>query len=180
MKKRQIILVPGILTKKSIILKWQCWLSELFPEDEIKVIGEYYTYLEIDKMKKLKEELLNLIDNNKETILIGHSFGGIIINSALNQSKKNKVKKVISIFAPNQMNLFGMKKRKEFLGYSSKLNSNIKTKSYGAYFDYVVPFFWTKINNETHENLFTDHYVQLFYSKKFFNKLIKKGVEDDN
>jgi len=92
-KKRQIILVPGILTKKSILLRWQIWLNELFPLDEVKVIDEYYTYFEIDKMKKLKTELLDLIDNNKETILIGHSFGGIIINSALNQSKKNKVKK---------------------------------------------------------------------------------------
>ena len=177
MGKKQIIFVIGILTGSSIESRWKSWLERIFPHDEIIMIGGYYTYFDFNTMQKKVTEIEKLIESNKETILIGHSFGGIIINSALNKSKKNNVTRFISIFSPHSYTLFGMNKRKKLLGYSQIENKNITLKSFGAYFDHLVPFFSSKQKNSIHKNYFTDHYIRLSRSEKFFKKVILEGLK---
>lgn len=181
MAKKQIIFIAGIFTSINTLNRWNNWLKELFPEENIIVIGENYSYFNLEKMKLNVLKLSNLIDSNKETILIGHSFGGIIINSALNNSKNNNVQRVISIFSPHKINYFGMKRRKEFLGYSEIKNSKIKVKSFGAYIDHLVPFFLSKEGNENsnHKNYWSDHYLELCRRENFFKNIILDGIREN-
>ena len=179
MKNKQIIFVLGIMTGNSIESRWKKWLCEIFPYDEVIMIGEFYTYFDYAGMQKRVKKIIELIENKKETILIGHSFGSLIMTSALAQSKENNVTNFISIFSPHKLNIFGMKKRKNLIGYSNKIDKKIKVKSYGAYIDHLAPFFLTKIGNEKHKNYFTDHYIELSRSERFFKKLILDGLNEN-
>jgi|TARA_B100002003_G_C14065433_1_gene512751 predicted alpha/beta hydrolase family esterase len=170
--KKQVIFVAGIFTPQKALDNWKEVLKEKFKDSDIITIGKSYSYLDIKKMKKITKKCLSLIKNNKETILIGHSFGAIIINSALNKYKKHNVKQVIIIASPHKINKFGMKKRKAILGYSENATKGIPTNTLGAYFDPVVPFFTSSLKNAKHKNLFTEHFLSILYNKKTIEKIL--------
>ena len=173
MAKKQIIFIAGILTSKFSLKLWKSVLKEKYPDRDIFCIGEHYSYWNIKRMKKVTKQGMNLVGNKKETILIGHSFGGIIIGSILNRTKNHRVKEIITIASPHKMNYCGMKRRKQVLKYSDKIPKGIKAKTFGAYFDPVVPFFLSSLKNSKHKNLFLEHLIFILFSKKTMKKILE-------
>lgn len=175
--RKKIIFIPGIFNPKYYQTFWR---NEAKKQgfDFVEFENPRYSYWSISQMEKKIEEGLNLFKEheNSEIYIICHSFGGILINSIL-QKLENlhniKIKKIIVLGSPLNMNFFGMKKRKNRLNYDENFVFPCPIETYGGYFDFVVPHFYTKHKfSQNHKNVYGEHLYFLF-SKKFIKKIIK-------
>jgi hypothetical protein len=131
----------------------------------------FYSYWSLDEMKNVIEEGVNLFEKYKDEplIVICHSWGGILFNCIFQKLKSHNIRKLFFFSSPLQMEIGGVKTRKEALGYKKSLRYHVETVSYGGYFDLTVPFVWTKYRNEKHiDNLGGHNYY--FHSKKFMKE----------
>lgn len=175
--KQTIIFIPGIFNPKFF---QKLWKKEAKKQNFnfIEFKHPFYSYWSIKKMKELEYEGIQIFKKhkNEELIVICHSFGGILINIILSKLKDYKIKKIILMASPVNMDIFGMKKRKKILGYNKNLRYKTKLTTYGGYFDPIVPHIWTKYHNEEHINLLSEHLLFLF-SRKIIKKIINSIKE---
>ncbi|MCK5615683.1 hypothetical protein KAR91_78185 [Candidatus Pacearchaeota archaeon] len=171
--RQTIIFIPGIFNPKS---NQKLWRNEAKKQgfNFIEFKRPLYSYWSIKRMQEMKKQGVQIFKRyqNKKPIVICHSFGGILVNSILSEFKNYKMKKLIIMASPLNMDIFGMKRRKMALNYNKNLKYKTKIISYGGYIDTVVPFGWTKYHNEEHINLLAGHLYFLF-SKKFIKKTLK-------
>ena len=123
-------------------------------------------------MKSRVKQTRKIFDENPNLTVVCHSFGGILFNCALQKFKKAKIKKVVFINSPFNMNIFGMKYRKNILGYKKDFKYNFKVFSWGSFFDEIVPFFWTKYGNEKHYTLIADHHLVVLFVRRVIRKIM--------
>lgn len=131
----------------------------------ISLKNPFYMYFEEEKMKQMIKEYIKLFEKNQDYIVICHSFGGILFNGIYQKLRNVNIKKAIIINSPLNMDSFGMKEKKKVLGYNPNLKYSFEVLSFGAYFDFLVPFIYTKYGKK-HYNFFTEHHFGVFYSKK--------------
>lgn len=176
--KQKILFIPGIFTPKWYLKYWKSEAEKLNIEF-IELENTRYSYFKINQMQERINEAIILLEKHhgENLTIVCHSFGGILINPIIQKSPKCKIKQIILLASPLQLNFFGMKKRKNILKYNPQLDYKTKIITYGGYIDFVVPFFFTKYKNEEHYNLFVEHFYFIF-SKKFIRKNIQKYVLD--
>jgi len=170
--KKKVLFVQGIWTTSKFFKKWKNYFDNLGYES-ICLSLNYYNYSEIDKMQILTDEIVKILESEKNLTVVCHSFGGILFNSALNNSKKHNIKKAIFFACPFRINIFGMRKRKNILGYNKNLKFDFENFSLGAYFDHFVPAFASKYKNEPHKNYFVDHMYLFGFKQRVFEKIFK-------
>ena len=173
--KPKILFVPGIFNPKFYQTFWSKEAVKQWFEF-IEFQNTFYSYWSFQKMKEMIKEGVQIIKKhqNDELIIICHSFGWILINCILQKIKASKIKKIITLASPLQMEIFWMKKRKQFLGYDKNLSFPAELYTYWGYLDPVVPYIWTNYkNNKSHKNIFAEHMYFLF-SKKFIKGIIDK------
>lgn len=172
MKKKVIIFIPGIFNPK-----WYqtFWRQEAKKEgfEFIEFENPRYSYWSIKEMKGMIQEGVEIFEKykNDELIVICHSFGGILINCILQKVKNYNIEKMFILASPLQMQWFGMKKRKEELGYDNNFSYKTKVFTFGGYIDPIVGFFVTKYKSEKHKNVLGEHMYFLF-SKRFIRKIL--------
>ncbi len=169
-----IIFISGVKTPKSWLKNWREILVEKFPHSEIHIIDIFYSSKDLKKILEVKEKVLKILEENKSTILIGHSFGGLLAVSGYleNIKKRNNIKKIITMGSPHILNSKKRKKIKTFLNYEIA-NIEIPVFTFGGYFDGIVFFTKTKYKNSFHKNYFVKHNSFLF-SKKIIKKVLNK------
>lgn len=161
---KNIIFVQGIFARKRASKIWKEELKKVFPNDEIFIIDDLYFYTQKEKLDNVINKIENILNNKRETIIFAHSFGGVLTISALlkNPNLQCFVKKMITMATPHSFNFFGIKGIKKYLGYKNNNLKNIDIETYGGYFDCVVPFLFTNLQNKKHKNFFTIHLGFLF------------------
>lgn len=175
--RKKIIFIPGIFNPKYYQTFWR---NEAKKQgfDFVEFENPRYSYWSISQMEKKIEEGIEIFkkQGNCEIYVVCHSFGGILINSILQKldlKYKKNIKKIITMGSPLKINFFGMKKRKNRLNYNENFVFSCPIETYGGYFDFVVPYLYTKYNtSKNHENVYGEHLYFLF-SKKFIKKIIK-------
>ena len=169
--KKKVLFVPGIYNPKIFQFRWrkEC---EAKGYEFLEFEKPFYGYWNFKKMQEMIREGRETIKKNDNLTVVCHSFGGILINVILKGLKKADVKKLVLITSPLRMNIFGMRKRKKLLGYDEALKYNFDVVSFGAYFDELVVFFWTRYGKEKHYDLFADHLFVLF-SGRVVRKIMK-------
>ncbi len=168
---KKIIFVPGIFN-----FKWyqRCWREECEKLGyKFLCFGKpFYSYWNIERMKELIDEGKKMFEKNPDSIIMCHSFGGILFNCILQKVSKPRIKKAVFITCPLRMNIFGMGRRKKLLGYDGDLKYNFDSVSFGSYFDEFVPCVWTRYKKEKHYNLFVDHMAVLL-ARKVVKKIMR-------
>ncbi|MDH3324377.1 MAG: hypothetical protein OEL89_01950 [Candidatus Peregrinibacteria bacterium] len=152
----RILFIPGIKTWEFYLKPWRKDLPKSFPKDEIVFLDDiFYIHFEKEKCEKIVEHGVNLLNDGKETIVLAHSFGGILGKTIISRAENHNVKRLVTLGSPHQMNLFGVKQTKNFLETPDTVN--VPTVTYGGYFDNVVPYQWTNTDNSKHTNLWCTH-----------------------
>lgn len=169
---KKVLFIQGIWTDFNYFDNWKKYFENLGYETMF-LSFDFYNYSDKQKMQILVSEIIQVLESEKNLTVVCHSFGGILFNCALNKSEKNDIKKAIFFACPFKINVFGMKNRKEILGYNKNLNYNFEYFSFGAYFDHFVPVFTSKYENEPHKNFFVDHFYLFAKKKKLYEKIFK-------
>ena len=176
--KQKILFIPGIFNPRWYQKYWRALCTE-HGFEYIELENPYYSYWRIESMEEVIEEWVEKFKEyeNEELIVICHSFGGILINCILQRLGNYKIKKLVILASPLQMNILGMRKRKKLLKYNPDLNYDAtKIISYGGYIDLIVPCVWTRYKDEEHHTVFGEHFYFLF-SKRFIRKILKSLEE---
>jgi len=165
MSFERILFVPGIKTWKIYFKGWEKDLEKFFPNIEKIFFYDFYLHFEHKKIEKIVEKGKKLLSDGKKTLIISHSFGGILAKTMINRCrKKAKIYKFITMASPHDMKIFGVNSAKKFL--KTPLTVSVPTKTFGGFLDLVVPFFWSHCkNSQKKKNFWCGHLSFLFYRK---------------
>jgi len=165
----RILFVPGINTSAGELIRWKRDLTFNFADKEIIFLDDVvYFYWQDEKTEKIVEEGVEILDDGKSTLIIAHSYGGLLAKSIINNSENSNVVKLITMASPHDMDSFGIDSSKEFLETPEKVD--VPTYSFGGYVDPIVIFSETDVKDSIHEDLWSGH------SGFLFNKDIRKKV----
>ncbi|MFH0845940.1 MAG: hypothetical protein V1851_00880 [Patescibacteria group bacterium] len=165
----RILFVQGIKTTSLELTAWKNDLEKNFPNDEIIFMDEFvYFYWQDGKTEKIVEKGTNILNDGKSTLIIAHSYGGILAKTMIERAENANVVKLITMASPNKMESFGIKNSKEFLGTPEDVD--VPTISVGGFLDPVVLFPKTNIDNSEHIDLWSGHTGFLF------NKNVRQKV----
>lgn len=120
----------------------------------------YYIYLQHDRLKKIVQEGKTIIQDGEPTIIIAHSFGGILAKAIISHSPKANIKKLITMASPHRLNYLKIDEAKKVI--SSPFRVNVPTETFGGYFDPIVPFPFSYIDKQNHSNFPVEHMAFLF------------------
>ncbi len=194
LSKKNIIFIPGIATTDWMTKKWKEELLKFFPNDDVYILNKFYFYNQRAKVHEILNEVLDILKNNHSTYIIGHSFGGILALVAYLENQemgRDNVKKIVTMASPHSMRAFALEEVKDELGYDSLNLGKIDIKTYGGYFDTVVPNRQSKlfINPHAdpfdqqsekvakpHKSFFCGHNAFLF-NKRIIHRIIKDLME---
>ena len=167
--KKKVIFIPGVFNLRWFQSRWRNECEKL-GYDFLCFKNPFYSYWNIGRMGELIDEGKKIIEKNSNSIIVCHSFGGILFNCILQKINKIKIKKVIFIACP--FNWWGVRKALKTLGYDENLKYNFDSISFGSYFDFVVPFIWAKYRDEQHYNLFAGH-MDVLFAGRIVRKIIR-------
>jgi len=175
-KQRNIIFIPGIATTKWMVNTIETEMLKKFPNDKVYILREFYFYTQKAKLNEIINDVEDIVANGLDTILIGHSFGGIIAISAyfksLKKGRKN-IKKIITIASPHSIEVFQLKEIKEYLEYKNTELNDVEIKTFGGFLDSVVLNKYAKIMFKDHKTFFCGHNAFLF-NKRIIDKILKE------
>lgn len=179
----KIIYVSGLLPRKKAAKGVEKLITKYLKEEFENVVflnPIVYFYNSTQKVLKMKQDLhTEITKSSDEVILIGHSYGGVIIGS-LELKKYKNITQIIVIASP--INSFsklydlivpGFKKTRKELQFRKENFVKEKTHSIGFYFDFIVPVFMTKVKGVYHKNYFAEHFLYFYFSRTFFRKIFK-------
>ncbi len=173
-KKKNIIFIPGIVTYYWMLKNWRKELNKKFPNDDIYFIDEFYFYTQKEKLDKIIEKILKILDNNQDTYIIAHSFGGILATSVYFKNNHHNIKKIIMMGSPVSYKAFWLREIKEYLGFDKKIDKKIEIKTYGGYFDLIVLNKYSFFDKKNHKSFFCGHKSFLF-NKRIIKKILKEN-----
>ncbi|MFH1402108.1 MAG: hypothetical protein ABIG87_00600 [Patescibacteria group bacterium] len=152
----RIIFVPGINTQSFKLSQWKTDLQNNFPQKEIIFLDDpVYFYWQDEKTEEIVEKGVALLNDGKATLVISHSYGGVLAETMISRADNGNVIKLITMASPHQMDSFGIDNSKEFLGTPDKVN--VPTYSFGGYIDPVVLFPNTNVQSSNHQDLWSGH-----------------------
>lgn len=165
----RIFFVPGINTSASDLIRWKRDLTFNFPEKEIVFLDDTtYFYWQNEKTEKIVEKGVEILNDGKSTLIIAHSYGGVLVKSIIDRAENGNVVKLITMASPHKMTKFGIKESKDFLETPDEVG--VPTYSFGGYMDPIVLFPETDVKDSNHLDLWSGHTGFLF------NKEIRKKV----
>ena len=177
----RIIYIGGIWNQKYKNNKWKKVLREKYPEKEIIFFTNiFYWTWQIKKIEKIISSILEVLKNEKKTIIISHSFGGLIgktVISRLPKENMNQIKLFISIASPHKMFFY---QPLNITRIKLKIPKNMPRTpfiTFGGYLDPMVPFFMSHIDRKHSINFWVEHTSFYFFESiihKVLNICIKK------
>ncbi len=152
----RIIFIPGIKTYNFYLNGWRKDLATQFPKAEVIFLNdEFYMWWQMEKLEKIISKALNILKDGTPTIIIAHSFGGILAKTIIGRSPKANITKLTTMASPHTMSPLGIKKIKHKL--NTPMTVNVPSYTFGGYFDPIVPYRYTMLSNSKHQNLWCEH-----------------------
>ncbi len=152
----RILFVPGIKTWQWYLTGWKKDLVKTFPEAEIIFLDKpIYLHTQKKKCEQIVEQGVEILNDGIPTIVLAHSYGGILAKTMIGRAKSNKVKKLITMASPHTMKGFGVQSTKDFLKTPEKVS--VETITFGGFLDPVVPYKYTQTSNSQHKNIKCEH-----------------------
>ena len=157
----RIIFVPGINTPKFYLTRWRNDLEANFSGKEIIFLDDHiYIYWQDDKTEEIVEKGMGILNDGKPTIVISHSYGGVLAKTMIDRAEGANIVKLITMASPHQMNGLGIEESKEFLETPEEVD--VPTYSFGGFIDPIVIFPFTDVKDSIHEDLWSSHAGFLF------------------
>lgn len=175
----RIVFVPGITTPKFFLNRWKNDLNFYFPDKEIIFLDDkFYLYWQYEKMERIISEGVGILNDGKKTLIISHSFGGILSKNIIKRSERANIFAFISMASPHTMTAFGIG--------ASRLNLktpdivDAPTFSFGGYLDPIVLFYNSDlVNSIIHNNYWVEH-LAFLYKKEIRKKVLEAVLNYEN
>ncbi|MEA2112983.1 MAG: hypothetical protein U9P50_03395 [Patescibacteria group bacterium] len=165
----RILFVPGISTPKFYLFRWKKDLDFNFPDKEIVFLDDsMYIYWQDDKTEEIVGKGVIILNDNKPTFVIAHSYGGVLAKTMIDRAENANIAKFITMASPHQMNGFGIDESKDFL--ETPEDVSVPTFSFGGYIDPIVLFPLSDVGTSSHQDIWSGH------SGFLFNKNVRKQV----
>jgi len=157
----RIIFVPGINTPKFYLTRWKNDLEVNFEEKEIIFLDDHsYLYWQDEKTEAIVEKGVEILNDGKSTIVISHSYGGVLAKTMIDRAERANIVKLITMASPHQMNGLGIEESKDFLGTPDEVD--VPTYSFGGYIDPIVLFPFSDVSDSNHQDIWSGHRGFLF------------------
>jgi len=154
MSQDRIIFIPGILTSAELQkFQWGNAATEMFPDREIVIIEKTYVYPQHKVLEEICKEVIDRLEDGVPTILLGHSFGGILAASVYWRCKENNkvdITKLITVASPHSYNAPGLEEARDYVQYHYKEITDIPVFTFGATMDHFVPRKYTSYPGSQH------------------------------
>ena len=76
--------------------------TDQFPDAELVIAEEHNLHpWEFERMRRFCDHLVHAYDDGMETLLVGHSMGGIIACAIAKRFKKTRIHGIVTIFSPH-------------------------------------------------------------------------------
>lgn len=158
---KRILFIPGIIHTNPFVPnldEWKSTLKNSFPDREILFLDQV-PYFHLTSQKEI-EAIINkgveIVEDEKETVILAHSFGGLLSKTIISRSPKYNIKKLITMATPHTADwwgLVGMIRRK----LQTPDIVDTPTYTFGGTKDWTVPYAFTATENSLHENHPFDH-----------------------
>lgn len=172
----RIIFVAGILSMSWFDNGWKKDLQEAFPDAEVLGVEDFYLHLQSTKIEQATQKLTKLLEEDKETILVAHSFGGILSRAALRRAGNSSVQLFCSMASPHTMPYGFVPTAKKKIHCPSLDALTCPTLSFGGLLDIVVPAPFTTLDTAHHINLWSCH-LSFLFSKGIRKRVITAMME---
>lgn len=114
-------------------------------------------------MRELGNRIVQEFDTGEDTILVGHSVGGVIACATAPRFVKSNLLCVVTIFSPHT---YFFSHFSRTLKVDKEALARIPILSFGARFDALVPFGAQFPRAKHHEIFESDHLFRLMFSSK--------------
>ena len=171
----RIIFIPGIITAPALQkFQWGRAAKQMFPDREIICIDKIYVYPQHAVLRELREQVMNLLRDGVPTMLVGHSFGGIIATAVAHQAQQeglDNIVRLVTLATPHTMNVpsiaykiptpdsidLDLEEARQVVGYRFE-PLDIPVYTQGARWDHVVPRQYTHYPGEqAHVDVLSTH-----------------------
>jgi len=161
MSQDRIIFIPGILTSPELQkFQWGRSAQEMFPERDIVIIEKTYLYPQHEVLESICEEVITLLEDGIPTVLLGHSFGGILATAVYWRTRENNrvdITKLVTVVTPHSFNAPGLEEARQAVGYEYKKATDTPVYTFGAKIDHVVPRKYTTYPDSEHVDIRGTH-----------------------
>lgn len=173
----RIVFVPGIKTDPIFLSGWKLYLTYHFPNIERVFIEGNYHYKNIESVTDIQDRLLEVLKEEKRTVVIAHSYGGIQIVAAMQSGEIDTsfVHKIVGL-APALDPVFkGLSESREVIGFSQDpIDTPMST--FCGIFDTTVPckstsFPGAEYVEKTLNSHVTFQLPQVFYGRTIIKEL---------
>ena len=156
MKNIRLLFVPGIHTPKWYVKWWKKDIHNHFSDiDSIFLDDVVYYYWQHEILEDIVQEGTRILRDGRPTIILAHSFGGILAKSMIARSRGN-ISFFLTMATPHTMTYVGIHRAKKYI--SAPETVAVPAESMGGFFDPVVPFFLSRLPGaHRHTNLFCEH-----------------------
>lgn len=170
----RILFIPGINTPSPKLSGWEKELQTYFPKAEIVFLQSWYIHWQHKEIEKLVQKGIRIVEDGEETIILAHSFGGILSKAIINRAKKANIRGLITMASPHHMHFFGVRNASQIIG--APITVSVPSVSFGGYFDPIVPFPRTVLSKKYHWNFSCEHLAFLFIPS-IRKKVLKKSIQ---
>lgn len=162
---------------------WRGWQKDI--EQNPNYVGSFhlptYNYLQEEKILAAIDDIVDeLTTDNQPTILLGHSYGGILARAALSRltpEQAEHILGVVTMASPHQMPSWygGIGQVRDKLDLS--VLPDVPFWSFGGYADAIVPFGMSHLDpDERHHTNLTSEHVGFMYLPKL-RQQVMQGID---
>ncbi len=173
----RIIFVCGINANLYSLRKWKQILEKAFPQTEILIMQKYYSYKNREKVEEFLDEIFEKVSQEKKTLLIGYSFGGLLTKVVISRLKSAEhVLCLVTLATPHTMENFGIKNATEIFKIPASVN--VPTITFGGNLDIVVPSKYTKMKDSTNHYVLACNHLAFGSSRKTIKNVLEIIIDN--
>ncbi len=113
---------------------------------------------QVSRFRKMGERIVRKYDDGMDTLLVGHSLGGVVACGIADRFKKSRILGVVTIFSPHR---FPFKATTHIVGSRKQISVPIIT--FRAYRDPLVLWGTRHPQSIAHTALWCNHYTDIMY-----------------
>jgi len=159
----RIVFVPGIDMQSIKMQWWERDLQNAFPRVSVKIFHAYYLHTQHRRVERYIEELTELLADGIPTVVLAHSFGGLLAKGAIHRLEgKTSIALLLTLASPHTMHDYGIAEAITALHIPQSVAVPIIT--YGGTYDVIVPEKYTHCPGEREHHAIPYTHIGFLYN----------------
>ena len=173
----ELLFVPGINTLPIFLwpLRWNMRNQAYFTDYRIR--KDVYSYTQHKRCERIVQSIMEDIIEHKPTVILTHSFGGVLAKTAVSRLKEHSVEVFCTMASPHQYDGSGINATRAYLGTPNTLSNVQVLLSFGGTNDKIVRPEQSIMPNAVHINLAAKH-SSFILNKAIINQVLLACSKD--